>query len=1189
MKKRVSSILILIFIMIVIFCTISCNNTNITNAFFASGNNVDMYIPKVNVSNYTENAIVRGPVVFCGEASDDIWVYSVELYYICLFKNEDGTHEMRDVRIAAAKQSGKNIKWEIPCDTTQLPDASTIFRIRVIDDASNIYMRNLTLRLDNHGPDIMINSPVANKKQNAIDNTFVCAVVPIEIDINRISQLNWRLVKNDNPKVFISGIENYQDNPLPSNKTCSFYINPFGLTECEGYEPGYYHLEIIGYSVPDGTTGELGKPSQKAAISDNLYIDFSGSVPKVMLTAPSSTNRSLPTISSSSVVFAGAAVDDNGVDNVELRWGHDGSDEPIGEQKLTFDTPNLSRTFAYTEQNLAEGLYWVQVRATDIMPNVSGWSEKYYFRVDTNLPTISWNSPIQGQWYRSGVTFSSDMSILGDNVALTNVQFRLPPKYSDWITVPAANLVNPDDMSAIVLPSQRVRLQYALPDNDDLYKSGGEYVFGLRAFKSENEFTESSIVVNLDCQPPVTAILSPQSDTQSLNQMLHINGTALDKIGIQSDDDGIIRDVTIDIRWGSTHSVTIPSSEIIGVSNWSYDFDSWTAGIGMENGGEPVNITFTASDYAGNTTVSNVTVTVDQSTDIPTVNVNNFADGDKKYGIFTVTGIAADDDGIQAVQVFMTDNTTDATEDVLRNEMNMLTGRVGEWSRASGMTIWTYMLNLSEVPQGLYRFFYRSVDLNGKPSTYGGLYQGVRFFVDPDIPIIDFDLDTYLSAPKSFSGTVTKNAAAGDDVTVAKIEYRLASTQASGSWTPFVVGQNMTYDDASHRSAAFRLDYNQSLIDRFGQGEVTVYIRATDSSDRQSVVSSKTFVDTIAPTATLSALTNNVIRQNSVIISGGVSDEEPSSGLYSDGCSLRYSYNGQNYETAVNGASIGGLSSFSTPWTIPSTVKDGVIDIRLFAADKAGNELGSSAALQNVRLARYTPQLSNITINGVAAADYMYVRKDVNISCHIEDNDPNDTAVKGVTKIGVYAIKSANFSQYNIDSENVSGFVKIAEQTYAASPTSVDWTKSYSFSQSYDYILFRAFDKAGGWSDKVYHITVDSVAPTEAFRYSTVGHVYTINSGTNHVGDQKWEPTSRTVYSDTLWVKLEAKDKLNNADAGTELTGTTAVLGVGTSAGENDIAEAKIYTLGSGIAKLDLKGYTQKIYLNYKITDKAGN
>ncbi|MBP5449873.1 MAG: hypothetical protein J6Y01_07110, partial [Spirochaetales bacterium] len=55
------------------------------------------------------------------------------------------------------------------------------------------------------------------------------------------------------------------------------------------------------------------------------------------------------------------------------------------------------------------------------------------------------------------------------------------------------------------------------------------------------------------------------------------------------------------------------------------------------------------------------------------------------------------------------------------------------------------------------------------------------------------------------------------------------------------------------------------------------------------------------------------------------------------------------------------------------------------------------------------------------------------------------------------------------------------------------------------------------------------------------------------------------------------------------MTETTAVLGVGTSENENDISEAKIYTVGSGIAKFDLKGQIVPLYLNYKIADKAGN
>ncbi|MBP5706339.1 MAG: hypothetical protein J6W76_03560, partial [Spirochaetales bacterium] len=785
-----------------------------------------MTMPIVNVTNYTENEVVRGTVIFCGEASDDMWVYKVELYYVGLETNEDGSYEMHDIKLAAAKQSGKNITWEIPFDTTVLPDAGTVFRIKVIDDSSNIYIRNITLQLDNHGPDVLNSSPVANREQNAIDNTFLCAVVPVELDTNSISQFDWKLVKNDNPSVFIEGKENLQTSPVPSNKTYSFYINPFPLTYKDGYEPGYYHLEIIGYSVLDGTIGELGRPSINAAISDNLYIDFSTSVPKIVLTSPSSTDSSNPTSSYSSVVFSGAAVDDNGIDNVELQWGRAFDDVPIGYQKITFDTVSLSRTFAWTIGDLSDDLYWVQVRATDILPNVSSWSENHNFRVDSNMPKIEWISPDQGQWYKVGVTFSADMTISGDSAAITKVMFRFPPTYPDWTAVNINDLVNPLNESAVMnLPSQSVRLRYILLDNDPLYHSGGEYVYSLRAFKSETEFTETAMVINLDGQPPVTQIVSPSIEADNLNQIIRISGTALDKIGTQSSDDGIIRDLTLDIRWGGTHSVTIGSADIKGVSNWSYNFDTWNAGIGMQNGGEQVELSIIAEDYAGNTHSSSVTVNVDQSTDIPTVSVSNFNDGDKKYGVFSVAGRADDDDGILNVLVYLSDNTTDSTADVIRSSINLLNGKTGEWVKASGTDTWAYLLDLSQFEQGEYRFFYMAEDLNEKTSSYGGLYQGVSFFVDPDIPMIDFDTDTYLTESKIFTGTVTKTSTESNDVYVKRVEYKIIGTKSQSVWTPFVEGTNLTYQN-NKQKATFSLVYTDEMIVKYGQGEVTIYIRA---------------------------------------------------------------------------------------------------------------------------------------------------------------------------------------------------------------------------------------------------------------------------------------------------------------------------------------------------------------------------
>ncbi|MBR6061279.1 MAG: hypothetical protein IKP67_04330, partial [Spirochaetales bacterium] len=1148
MKKIISLCLIT-------FCMAACNNTDTTSVWFASGNTVDIENPIIDVNTSSLPEAVRGVVRFTGKASDDVWVKTVDMYYIAASLSETGESVLNDMPLASTAVSGKETQWSLTFDTRQLPDAGTIFRFKLTDEAGKYTYKNITLQLDNYGPDMIISMPVGNSIGNPISNTFMTAVIPVELDSNVITRIDWTLTKSDNEEVCITGMQDLLSAPAASNATYNYVIDPFPITKLDGFEIGWYTLSVCGYSTPAESVAEYGSPSKEWAVSDQLYLDFSSSVPIISMTSPTSIDSLHPTPQSTDAVIGIAVVDDDGVASVDIEWGKLNTDTPLGSGVIALDDAPKSKTIVYTINNLSDGIYWVRARASDIKPNTSAWTERHYFTVDGDLPNIKWISPEQGSWHNGGIVrLSAEVSISGE-ASIDRLTYRFAPDGSQWHDVPESTAVDPASAThKITVDSQHVSFVGIIPDDSAVYTNGGEGMFSLRVYKNAVDYTESTLLLNFDKIKPTVTIEQPTSDDANLNQTIRISGTAIDFTGLNMQTPGIVDDISIDLSWSGGNEV-IPMSDITGVSGWSTSFDTWAAGIGMQHGGEPLTITVTVTDHAGNVAQSVSTVTVDQSTDIPTVSIDNFHNGDKKYGIFTVSGRSDDDDGIRLVQVYLTDDDIHDIPYILDHCPNLITGLTGEnaWAACSGTYTWTYKLDLSSMNNGTHRFICRSIDTNGKPSTFGGEYNCVTFTVDPDIPQINLDLDPYINGQTVFEATASKTASGSPDVFIAKAEYKIVGSKAQTGW--------ITFDDAditmsnNNQTAALRLNYTAEMIDRFGQGDVTISIRATDSSDKQNEASDIVFVDNVKLNAVLQTPDSLIVRTAKLRLQGGISDEEPSSGIYNDDCSIKYSFDGSQYEQALSGVQIGSLSNYDVQWNIPATLKDGVISLKLFAADKAGNGVQneSGAVISDVRLCRYPPKFDLITVNGISASDYMSVKKEIAINMTVSDNDVNDTAARGISRIGAYLLTSAQYAGYSQDKSDLSGYVVIGEDSYSPPAESKNWTKSWTFTSDYDYILFRVTDVTGGWRDAIYRITIDSQPPIADFTYSSVGYY----DGASH------KYVNRTTYSDTLWIKLGAKDKVKSSDEYKPLTGTYIYLGVGTAADNNDILGEKIYLAGS--------------------------
>lgn len=1086
--------------------------TNPMNPWYGGGNSPDMGDPTVEILSHRNNDLVRGTIVLSGMAKDDLTVKSVELYLVT--SGENGAKDL-----LVGKSGVKEESWSISFDTTAYEDGATLLKVKAIDSASKFAYSNVNLMFDNYGPLIVINQPEETSgPSNPIYNLFQVAILPVDLEENQMTEVQWR-IESEDASVWIEGKLDLKDAPAPANANYKFDIDPSPLINIPGFNAGFFNLLIRA-------SDQEGKVSREWR-SRRIYINFGNAIPRIFITTPDTKDKNNPKLTGSDITLTGQVTDDDGVVEVTIEWGVAGSGNMRTE---TFDyrsesEPVLNKAFTLKLSGLEDGVYQVRGKAKDVKYNQSKWTDFYYFKADSNFPKIDFTSPEQGAWLKGNVTIEATVSI-GGLSKITKVEYQIG-KNGVW-----------KNYSSPQINSQSVPFQYTLRPSE--MPSGGEVSFSVRGYRADN-YSEATVLFNVDHQAPVVTIDYPAASDRDLNQKIMIRGTATDKVG-NTAVQGIVKSVKLSIP-----SAGIENVEVSGISSWQYEFDSEAAGIGLTEE-ESVPIILEAEDFAGNVGRSEAVLYVNQLADIPKVRVTNFQNGEKKYGIFTVTGTAEDDDVVKEVEVSI-DNPS------------------AGWVKASGANSWSYKLDCSLLTNGEHVFYYRSVDIYGKKSdhTPGGRENRIDFVVDPDIPIIEFDFsdNEAINGDRNVTGKAEKFSGV-----VKSVEMKLQGTTHSENWFELTGSQ---LSGLNTGAVQFSYPINAAL---YGEGPISIFVRAKDDMDKLGDRSSSIFIDTKKLAGGLNLPASNYLERNNVLeISGSIIDDEPSSGIANNDVQIIATYRSDRSGTNTSivdgtGTKItDGLSNFTYRWTIPSAQKDGLYDICLEALDRAKNGFSDELKTKrtNIRLARYTPKLSDLTINDVAVTNNMYVAQTCSFKGKILDNDPNDQ-VAGVAKIEVYL---SDTQEINAVSK------KLFEKSYSAYPTEVDFSHSVTLTERRDYIVYRVTDRVGGWSDYPYMVYIDFAPPKTVFRYSSVGH------------DPKTAVASIGGYSDTFWIKLDASDTLDGVSPA-NIDGSTIEVGVGTSASDNGIAANKIYMVGDYL-KLDLYGRTGRIYVNYKLKDKAGN
>lgn len=853
----------------------------------------------------------------------------------------------------------------------------------------------------------------------------------------------------------------------------------------------------------------IGNGTSTKWYTKTIYMDFANDKPKVTISNPEETTEISAKVYGSDFNITGTAEDDDGVKSIVVWYKKTTNADP------TIDTidgeSSFIKPFSHSLSGLTDGTYQVKIYATDIHDVTCDYTEFHYFKVNTNYPVITFSYPTAGNWERGTINVLANIVSPSGTIKKVEVKTESSSNSTSWSTVyEDATGVSPYSFN------QSLDTISAVPN-------GGQMTYFIRATDNTGFYTDQYIIFNVDNVIPSGSIDSPILNNSGLNQTVKIQGTASDQIG--GGTIGVVDSVSIDIDGFGVVSPT-------GISNWSYNYDTSS----IQNGDVTVDVSI--SDLAGNELVLTRILHIDQSADIPLISVTTPTPNERIYGMYVITGIASDDDAIKNVKIQI---DSDASIDV------------------TGTTSWSYKFDTSSYSNGNHTLSYIAYDINDKPSEIGS----VNFRIDPDLPAIQYNApynvdNVAISGNSIITGYVTKN----NPGVVSSIEVKLQGTKRSDgtSYTIDWTTTGLTVNNLNTTNASFSYTISSSTWD---DGPITISIRAKDDLARVNSSSRNLIIDTQAPSAALTQpLSNSTQTDFSIDLAGNCSDSTPSSGLSSNDILLDFFYvsTSTNYHIIDGSAPEvinGSVSNWTYSMNADSTYPDGLYTVTLSATDRAGNQSTDQAT--NVRLMRYTPTFSNLYINSEPVSDNMFIVKDCQFTGHISDNNINDS-VSGVEKIEIYL---------SSDSVIDAGDSLLTSNTWGTIENEKDFTLNCSFTESKNYIIYRAIDRVGGNTDYPVLVNIDFTPPNENFKYSSRDYYPSYQ-------------TSNPGYSASYWVKLDAQDD-------NSLNGASVQIKLGTTNGGEEILGLTTKQIGDWL-ECDLHDISQStIYLWYKLSDKAGN
>jgi len=402
------------------------------------------------------------------------------------------------------------------------------------------------------------------------------------------------------------------------------------------------------------------------------------------------------------------------------------------EQRWSFNLPGTN------------GTYKIQLRAQDNQ-NASAGTDVYgvsgvrYVIIDDGRPLVNIDtaSPVAWKLYY-GKDQHIDVSGTAARVDGTIEDVEIRVGNNAWVDITGATGLGTSNVSWTAYDLSLSGL------------AGGSTQVQVRAMDQFGVWGTAEALIIMDVDAPHIAIGDPGA---GINGSVTFRGTA-------SDDAADAFTTILDKAYAKIDSGTyVP---ITGTYSWSWLVNTQ----GLSDGAHTLWIR--VIDSAGNDVEASQGFTVLQSTDKPSVAVNNLSGTPTVGGTFIVSGTVTDDDGVSgdasAIQVRIDRESVPGTY-TTQVDWTDVTAKAGSAVSSS----WTYGLSLAS---GNYRMQVRARDLNSLVDHFGSaaLPQAnywnqtglVYFIVDNDVPVVNQSgfaptNGSYVNGGFTLTGTVTED------------------------------------------------------------------------------------------------------------------------------------------------------------------------------------------------------------------------------------------------------------------------------------------------------------------------------------------------------------------------------------------------------------------------------------------------
>lgn len=379
--------------------------------------------------------------------------------------------------------------------------------------------------------------------------------------------------------------------------------------EVQGKENWHYEydiskLETGKYNLLIQATDKAGNISVVGPF--NVNIDPKSDIPSVTINSPwegMSTNGKLNIV--------GTAVDDDGVDFVELKLGAEGEWTKAKGQKFWSYYMDIA--------NLPDGQYTIFARSTDIK-GVPSPVVSVSFNLDQYKPVLRVTSQKVGVILTGAAKLSGEIEE-ANGISAFSYSFNSTEK-ADFKSSPFEPSKEPN------------KFTFSLDLNTKDFKDGPQIVW-LRAINKLGNEGRQAFLFFVDNTPPQVKILLPAAESAS-PEPVYLTGMTVEEVGLQSlswevTDDPVNKDLKGEIA-------LIPGNPFFTLK---LDFSG-------QNGGSR-QIRFTAVDKTGNKGTTNFTLKLDKEADRPVVSLLSPKQDSSSQETVNIQGWIRDDDAVKSL------------------------------------------------------------------------------------------------------------------------------------------------------------------------------------------------------------------------------------------------------------------------------------------------------------------------------------------------------------------------------------------------------------------------------------------------------------------------------------------------------------------------------------------------------------